>query len=211
MPDVQPHGERRAVPPGDWRLWAVWRHLDSEAAAHPAAENSAGGRGPIGRRPAEGIRAAHRGRVHVRRFPVFGRMRHPTTFSGRASSRVTGRSIRGRRCLRRSASSGTKIGTRSYCSRTITNRRPSTGTRSTTCPRRDSWYRSDTHQMSTYLDNYHARLDAQLAVKDRATEMITEIYVPRPALPSFMAGVAGVFRKNGVPDRLRNSPADRAG
>ena len=53
--------------------------------------------------------------------------------------------------------------------------------------------------MSTYLDNYHARLDAQLGVKDRATEMITEIYVPRPALPSFMAEVAGVFRKNGVP------------
>ena len=60
-------------------------------------------------------------------------------------------------------------------------------------------YWSDTHQMSTYLDNYHARLDAQLGVKDRATEMITEIYVPRPALPSFMAEVASVFRKNGVP------------
>ena len=60
-------------------------------------------------------------------------------------------------------------------------------------------YWSDTHQMSTYLDDYHARLDKQLGVKDRATEMITEIYVPRPALPSFMAEVAGVFRKNGVP------------
>ena len=44
-------------------------------------------------------------------------------------------------------------------------------------------YWSDTHQMSTYLDDYHARLDTQLGVKDRATEMITEIYVPRPALP----------------------------
>lgn len=60
-------------------------------------------------------------------------------------------------------------------------------------------YWSDTHQMSTYLDDYHVRLDKQLGVKDRATEMITEIYVPRPALPSFMAEVAGVFRKNGVP------------
>jgi FAD/FMN-containing dehydrogenase len=60
-------------------------------------------------------------------------------------------------------------------------------------------YWSDTHQMSTYLDDYHVRLDAQLGVKERATEMITEIYVPRPALPSFMAEVAGVFRKNGVP------------
>ena len=60
-------------------------------------------------------------------------------------------------------------------------------------------YWSDTHQMSTYLDDYHVRLDKQLGVKDRATEMITEIYVPRPALPSFMAEVASVFRKNGVP------------
>jgi FAD/FMN-containing dehydrogenase len=60
-------------------------------------------------------------------------------------------------------------------------------------------YWSDTHQMSTYLDDYHVRLDKQLGVKDRATEMITEIYVPRPALPSFMAETASVFRKNGVP------------
>jgi len=60
-------------------------------------------------------------------------------------------------------------------------------------------YWSDTHQMSTYLDDYHLRLDKQLGVKDRATEMITEIYVPRPQLPSFMAEVAETFRKNGVP------------
>jgi FAD/FMN-containing dehydrogenase len=60
-------------------------------------------------------------------------------------------------------------------------------------------YWSDTHQMSTYLDGYHARLDRQRGVNDRATEMITEIYVPRPALPSFMAEVAAAFRTNGVP------------
>jgi FAD/FMN-containing dehydrogenase len=60
-------------------------------------------------------------------------------------------------------------------------------------------YWSDTHQMSTYLDDYHVSLDKQLGVKDRATEMITEIYVPRPALPSFMAEVAAAFRINGVP------------
>jgi FAD/FMN-containing dehydrogenase len=60
-------------------------------------------------------------------------------------------------------------------------------------------YWSDTHQMSTYLDDYHVRLDKQLGVKDRATEMITEIYVTRPSLPSFMAEVADAFRKNGVP------------
>jgi FAD/FMN-containing dehydrogenase len=60
-------------------------------------------------------------------------------------------------------------------------------------------YWSDTHQMSTYLDDYHVRLDTQLGATDRATEMITEIYVPRADLPSFMAETAGLFRKNGVP------------
>ena len=72
-------------------------------------------------------------------------------------------------------------------------------------------YWSDTHQMSTYLDNYHARLDAQLGVKDRATEMITEIYVPRPALPSFMAEVAGSLSQEWCAHRLWHRPADRAG
>ncbi len=60
-------------------------------------------------------------------------------------------------------------------------------------------YWSDTHQMSTYLDNYHLKLDTQLGARDRATEMITEIYVPRRDLPSFMSEVAGTFRGNGVP------------
>jgi FAD/FMN-containing dehydrogenase len=60
-------------------------------------------------------------------------------------------------------------------------------------------YWSDTHQMSTYLDDYHVRLDKRLGVTDRATEMITEIYVPRPDLPSFMADAAATFRTNGVP------------
>ncbi len=60
-------------------------------------------------------------------------------------------------------------------------------------------YWSDTHQMSTYLDDYHVRLDTQLGAAERATEMITEIYVPRPDLPSFMAEVAKTFRTNNVP------------
>jgi FAD/FMN-containing dehydrogenase len=38
-----------------------------------------------------------------------------------------------------------------------------------------------------------------MGVKDPATEMITEIYVPRPRLPDFMAEVAQTFRTNGVP------------
>ena len=60
-------------------------------------------------------------------------------------------------------------------------------------------YWSDTHQLSTYLDDYHLRLDAQTKAASRATEMITEIYVPRPDLPAFMAETAKRFRTNGVP------------
>jgi FAD/FMN-containing dehydrogenase len=60
-------------------------------------------------------------------------------------------------------------------------------------------YWSDTHQLSTYLDDYHKGIDAQTRSSDPATEMITEIYVPRPRLPDFMSDVAQTFRTNGVP------------
>lgn len=60
-------------------------------------------------------------------------------------------------------------------------------------------YWSDTHQLSTYLDDYHKAIDARTESKDSATEMITEIYVPRPRVPDFMAEVAQAFRANGVP------------
>ena len=60
-------------------------------------------------------------------------------------------------------------------------------------------YWSDTHQLSTFLDDYHLRLDAPTKAASRATEMITEIYVPRRDLPAFMAETAKLFRTNGVP------------
>ena len=60
-------------------------------------------------------------------------------------------------------------------------------------------YWSDTHQLSAYLDDYHRAIDVRLGATDRATEMITEIYVPRASLPDFMREVAGAFRSNGVP------------
>jgi len=60
-------------------------------------------------------------------------------------------------------------------------------------------YWSDTHQLSTYLDDYHKAIDARTSSAAPATEMITEIYVPRPRLPDFMADVARRFRSNEVP------------
>lgn len=59
-------------------------------------------------------------------------------------------------------------------------------------------YWSDTHQLSDYTDGYHAELDRRLGVTNKATEMITEIYVPRNALPTFMRDVAADFREHGV-------------
>jgi FAD/FMN-containing dehydrogenase len=60
-------------------------------------------------------------------------------------------------------------------------------------------YWSDTHQLTTYLDHYHDALDRRLGAAHRGSEMITELYVPRPMLAAFMAGAAELLRRAGVP------------
>ncbi len=59
-------------------------------------------------------------------------------------------------------------------------------------------YWSDTHQLSTYIDNYHEALDKQLGAREKATEMITEIYVPRTELIRFLQDVRKDVRENDV-------------
>lgn len=59
-------------------------------------------------------------------------------------------------------------------------------------------YWSDTHQLSTYLNDYHRELDRKLRSAARATEMITEIYVPSEQLVDFLEEARGDFRRNGV-------------
>jgi len=59
-------------------------------------------------------------------------------------------------------------------------------------------YWSDTHQMSAYLDDYHRGLDRKAGAPHPATEMITEIYVPREDIPAFLAEVREDFRGNRV-------------
>ena len=59
-------------------------------------------------------------------------------------------------------------------------------------------YWSDVHQLSTYLDGYHRALDAALG-GGRATEMISELYVPRPELGAFFGDVREAFRGRAVP------------
>ena len=55
-------------------------------------------------------------------------------------------------------------------------------------------YWSDEHQMTTYVDDYHAQLGARIGEMQRGGEMITEIYVPRDALVRFLDDVRSDFR-----------------
>jgi FAD/FMN-containing dehydrogenase len=59
-------------------------------------------------------------------------------------------------------------------------------------------YWSDLHQLSIYPDNYHREIYDKLHAPFPATEMITEIDVPRPALKGFLDEVREDFRKNSV-------------
>lgn len=57
-------------------------------------------------------------------------------------------------------------------------------------------YWSDTHQLSIYLDDYHEALDRRMCAAHRSTEMITELYVPRNKLVSFIDDVRRDFRRH---------------
>jgi FAD/FMN-containing dehydrogenase len=59
-------------------------------------------------------------------------------------------------------------------------------------------YWSDTHQLGAYMDGYHRKVDDRLKARNPASEIITEIYVPRPELAEFLEEVSADFRKNGV-------------
>jgi FAD/FMN-containing dehydrogenase len=59
-------------------------------------------------------------------------------------------------------------------------------------------YWSDTHQLSLYLDDYHAALDRALDAHVPGSEMITELYVPRQRLADFMDDVRKDFREHSV-------------
>lgn len=59
-------------------------------------------------------------------------------------------------------------------------------------------YWSDTHQLSVYVDRYHETLDRRLRATAAGSEVISEIYVPRPALGRFLAEVREDFRRDPV-------------
>ena len=57
-------------------------------------------------------------------------------------------------------------------------------------------YWSDLHQFADYTDGYHEQLDRLLGSADPASEMISEVYVPRERLSDFLADVAEDLRAN---------------
>jgi len=59
-------------------------------------------------------------------------------------------------------------------------------------------YWSDTHQLSIYPDNYHREIDQELHAPYPASEIITEIDVPRTTLKDFFDEVREDFRKNRI-------------
>jgi len=59
-------------------------------------------------------------------------------------------------------------------------------------------YWSDLHQFSGYLDNFHVEIDRRMRAEHPASEIITEIYIPRNSLARFMSDARRDFRKNSV-------------
>ena len=59
-------------------------------------------------------------------------------------------------------------------------------------------YWSDTHQLAEYIDDYHVALGTRLGPLASGTEMITEIYVPRPALANFLETVRADLLEHSV-------------
>src|SRR5881392_606054 len=58
-------------------------------------------------------------------------------------------------------------------------------------------YWSDTNQLSAYLPDYARKLRAQIGGEESSL-VITEIYVPRPALAEFLTQAAELLRSNGT-------------
>jgi FAD/FMN-containing dehydrogenase len=59
-------------------------------------------------------------------------------------------------------------------------------------------YWSDTHQSSFYPEHYHQAIDRAACSQHAATEIITEINVPRECLSNFLAEAREDFRRNHV-------------
>lgn len=59
-------------------------------------------------------------------------------------------------------------------------------------------YWSDEQQISTYVADYHAWLDRRMGATEKATEILTEVYIPRAALVPYLTEVRADFRRSGA-------------
>jgi len=59
-------------------------------------------------------------------------------------------------------------------------------------------YWSDTHQLASYQDGYHADIDRRLGATVKGSEMISELYVRREDLVAFLDAVRDDARRSGM-------------
>jgi FAD/FMN-containing dehydrogenase len=60
-------------------------------------------------------------------------------------------------------------------------------------------YKSDTHQLSEYIEDYHREVDRQTGSTHRGSEMITELYVPPRSLVTFLRAAAKLLIERQTP------------
>src|SRR5438270_5139637 len=115
-------------------------------------------------------------------------IKNQTTTCTRASSPAIGRSIPALRFQSAKKDFQTKTGESFYILPTLTSKafQRYAGYYLST---NGQIYWSDTHQLSIYPANYHRRIDRSLHARQAATEIITEINVPRDSLESFLSEV----------------------
>jgi len=57
---------------------------------------------------------------------------------------------------------------------------------------------SDRQQQAVYVDNYHRDIDTQMGASVPASEMTSELYLPRDKLVAFLAEIRDDFRQNAI-------------
>jgi hypothetical protein len=122
----------------------------------------------------------------------------PTTSSAGASSRATDRCTRQRG--RQDGASSSQGATGSGCSTSRTNKQRAVDHYSAFyLSTNGQCYWSDTLQLSdAYVKGYHRSLDRQLETRERASEVITELFVPRSLVTRFLDDVRQDFRNQDV-------------
>lgn len=60
-------------------------------------------------------------------------------------------------------------------------------------------YKSDTHQLSEYLEDYHRDIDRQTGSAHPGSEMITELYVPTECVVEFLRAAARLLTEQQTP------------